>query len=122
MEGLSLLLKKGQAEGKLSRVKVSRIVKILHLFYVDNVLIMRKASIQELKEINDLLKIFYSALGMKVNLTKSTFHFSVIQGEFLEKFKEAFPYNFVDLLEGFRYLRYFLKAEKYKVVEWRWLL
>jgi hypothetical protein len=32
MEGLSLMLKKGQDEGKLSGVKVSRIVKILHLF------------------------------------------------------------------------------------------
>jgi hypothetical protein len=122
MEGLSLLLKKGQVEGKLSGVKVSRIVKILHLFFVDDVLIMTKASIQEWKEINDLLKIFCSASGMKVNLTKSTFHYFGIQGEILEKFKEAFPYNFVDLSEGFRYLRYFLKAEKYKVEEWRWLI
>jgi len=90
-------------------VKVSRIVKILHLFFVDDVLIMIKDSIQEWKEINDLLKIFCSASGMKVNLTKSTIHFFGIQGEILEKFNEAFPYNFVDLSEGFRYVRYFLK-------------
>jgi hypothetical protein len=59
---------------------------------------------------------------MRVNLTKSTFHFYGIQGEILEKFKEAFPYNFVDLSEGFKYLSYFLKDKKYKAVEWRWLI
>jgi hypothetical protein len=58
MEGLSLLLKKGQAEGKLSGVKVSRLVKILHLFFVDDVLIMTKATLQEWREIEIILKIF----------------------------------------------------------------
>jgi len=43
MEGLSLLLKKGQAEGELTDMKVSRLVKILHLLFVDDVLIMTKS-------------------------------------------------------------------------------
>jgi hypothetical protein len=55
MEGLSILLKKGQEEGKLSGVKVSRIVKILHLFFIDDVLIMSRASLQEWQEIVGLL-------------------------------------------------------------------
>jgi len=45
MEGIILLIKKGQAEGKLIGVKVSRIVKILHLFFVDGVLIMKNDSL-----------------------------------------------------------------------------
>jgi hypothetical protein len=122
MEGLSLLLKKGQVEGKLTGVKVSRLVKILHLFFVDDVLIMTRASLQEWKEIDNILNIFCRATGMLVNLTKSTFHHSGIQGEVLENFKEVFPYNFVDLSEGFRYLGYFLKSRKYKAEDWRWLL
>jgi hypothetical protein len=61
MEGLSLLLKKGKDEGKLSGVKVSRIVKILHLFFVDDVLIMTKATIDEWMEIKNILLIFCSA-------------------------------------------------------------
>jgi hypothetical protein len=51
MESFSLLLKKGQTEGSLTGVKVSRIVKILHLFFVDDILIMTKASLEEWKEI-----------------------------------------------------------------------
>jgi hypothetical protein len=58
MEGLSLSLKKGQYEGKLSGIKVSRIIKILHLLFVDDVLIMSRASILEWQEINKILNSF----------------------------------------------------------------
>jgi hypothetical protein len=34
MEGLSLLLKESLREGKLSGIKVSKLIKILHLFFV----------------------------------------------------------------------------------------
>jgi len=98
------------------------LVKILHLFFVDDVLIMTKATLQEWKEIENILNIFYRATSMLVNMTKSTFHHSGLQGEELEKFKEAFPYNFVELFEGFRYLGYFLNTGKYKVEYWRWLI
>jgi hypothetical protein len=122
MEGLSLLLKKAQGEGKLSGVKVSMIVNILHLFFVDDVLILTKASLQEWKEIDDLLKIFCRVSGLKVNMSKTNFLHYGIEGEILENFKEDYPYNFVDLSKGFIYLGYFLKAEKYKAEDWRWLL
>jgi hypothetical protein len=82
MEGLSLLLKKGQVEGKLTGVKVSRLVKILHLFFMDDVLIMTRASLQEWKEIDDILKNFCRATGLAVNLSKSTFHHSGYKGNF----------------------------------------
>jgi hypothetical protein len=122
MEGLSLLLKKGQEEGKLSGVKISRLVKILHLFFVDDVLIMTKATFHEWKEIENIINILCKVMGMLVNMTKSTFHYLGLQGEELENFKDAFPYNFVELSKGFRYLGYFLKASKYKVEYWRWLI
>jgi hypothetical protein len=64
---------------------------------VDDVLIMTNDSLQEWKEIKDILNIFCSALGLNINWTKSTFHYAGIQGESLEIFKEVFPYNFVDL-------------------------
>jgi hypothetical protein len=45
MEGLSLLLKLGQSQGNLTGVKVSRLIKILHLLFVDDVLILTNDSI-----------------------------------------------------------------------------
>jgi len=76
---------------------------------------MNKSTLQEWKEIEIFLKIFYRASGMMVNMTKSTFDYSGLQGEDLENFKVAFPFNFVELFEGFRYLGYFLKTISYNV-------
>jgi len=101
MEGLSLHLKKGKVEGKLSRVKVFKLVKILQLFFLDTVLIMTKVSVDEWKEIKEILLIFCNASGFLINWTKSTFLFVGIKGESLEKIKKIFPYNFVDLSKRF---------------------
>jgi hypothetical protein len=92
---------------------------------VDDVLIMTRASIEEWKAIDEILKIFCRAMGLVVNLLKSTFHYSGIQQEVLDSFKDIFPYNFADLykfVEGFRYLGYFLKPDNYKAEDWRWLI
>ena len=40
------------------------------------------------------------------------FHHAGIQGEELAIFKDIFPYNFMELSGGFRYLGYFIKVEK----------
>jgi hypothetical protein len=47
MEGLSLLLKDNESEGKLYGIKVSRTIKILHILFVDDVVIMTNANMQE---------------------------------------------------------------------------
>jgi len=49
-------------------------------------------------------------------------HYASIQGEELDEFKDVFPYNFVDLSKGLRYLNFYLKTRIYKVEDWRWLL
>jgi len=91
-------------------VKVSRVIKVLHIIFVDDILIMTKDSLVEWMVIKSLLDLSCCASGIKVNLNKSTVHHSGIQGEVLEKIKEAFTFTFVEMSEGFIYLRYFIKA------------
>jgi hypothetical protein len=79
MESLSLLLKSSQSEGSLTGIKVARLTKILHLFFVDDVLLMTNASLQEWQEIKHIIHLFCSASGLKVNLDKSTVHFSGLE-------------------------------------------
>jgi hypothetical protein len=62
MEGLSLLLKSSIGEGKLSGIKVSRLLNILHLLFVDDVLIMSKACLIEWKEIINIINLFVKLL------------------------------------------------------------
>jgi hypothetical protein len=122
MEGLSLALKRSQDEGTLTGIKVSILIRILHLLFVDDILIMSKASIDEWQEINRILTVFCSATGLLINVQKTSFlHFGV-QQNVLDTLKESFHFNFSDLTEGFRYLGYYLKLDRYKVEDWHWLM
>jgi hypothetical protein len=124
MEGLSILLKKGQAEGVLTGIKVSRLIKILHLLFVDDVIIMTSAKLSEWIEISKILSIFCRASGMRVNTQKSTFLHTGIQQETLEELKVLYIYDFKDLSGGggFNYLGYFLKLDSYRAEDWSWLI
>jgi hypothetical protein len=87
MESLSLLLKNSQRQGILSGIKVARFTKILHILFVDDILLLTKASIMEWKEIERIVQLFCSVSGLKVNLTKSTVHFSGLEESELSDFK-----------------------------------
>jgi hypothetical protein len=84
MESIILLLRKNLSEGGLLGVKVSRVLKILHIIFVDDILIMSKASLGEWMLIKSLLELFCCASSLKVNLEKSTFHHSGLRGEDLK--------------------------------------
>jgi hypothetical protein len=71
MEGLSLSLKKAQSEGHITGIKVSRMIKILHLLFVDDILIMTKASSVEWEKIQEILQVFCRASGLIINIQKS---------------------------------------------------
>jgi hypothetical protein len=122
MESLSLLLKSSQSEGSLTGIKVSRLTKILHLLFVDDVLLLTNASVQEWKEIVSLIQKFCMVSGLKVNPIKSTVHFSGLSESELVSFKQFIPYKFFDLAVGFKYLGYFLKAGLQRSEDWLWLL
>jgi hypothetical protein len=121
MEGLSLSFKKSLSEGKLTCIKVSRLIKILHLLFVDDIIIMSKASLAEWQEIHRILGVFCRASGLVINTQKSTcLHFGLAE-DTLELFKSTFQYRFVSLMEGFKYLGYLLKFDRYKADDWYWL-
>jgi hypothetical protein len=63
MEGLSLALNKAKAEGSLTGLKVSRSLNILLLLFVDDILILSKASLFEWKVIQGILQDFCKASG-----------------------------------------------------------
>jgi hypothetical protein len=92
-------------------------IKILHLLFVDDVLIMTNDSLQEWKEIKEILKIFCSSTGLSINWEKSTFHFANLQHQTLNQLKGIFPHTFTHLSSGLKYLGYFLKEDSYKLAD-----
>jgi len=70
MESPSLLLKDSQREGKLTSIQVSKYIKILHILFVDDVIIMIGATIHEWWELDKVLKLFILTSGLLINASK----------------------------------------------------
>jgi hypothetical protein len=68
MEGLSLLLNQNIADQKISGIKVSKLVRIVHLMFVDDLLLMSNADLSEWSVIQEVLASFCSASGLSINL------------------------------------------------------
>jgi hypothetical protein len=122
MEGLNLLLKKRQAEGAITGLKIASYTIILHLLFVDDILILSKASLSEWRVIDKLLILFCKASGLAVNPIKSTTHYSGLSEQELIDFKSTLNYTFNDLNTGFCYLGYHLKIGSHRASDWDWIV
>jgi hypothetical protein len=96
MEGLSLLLKKSFTEHKISGIKVTKLIKIFHLMFVDDVLLMTNAVLSEWTVIQEVLFNFCTVSGLSINHSKSTVHFWGLSDPELHCFKLSIPYTFID--------------------------
>jgi hypothetical protein len=122
IEGLSLLLKNSLEVGTISGIKVSRLIKILHLLFVDDVIIMSNAILIEWKEIIKIISLFCKASGLTVNHTKTTIHYEGLMEDELIPFKYFLPYKFCALSIRFKYLGYFLKIGSHRASDWDWIV
>jgi hypothetical protein len=122
MEGLNRLLKHSFEEGLITGIRISRVTKILHIFFVDDVLILSKADLMEWKVIDSIINLFCKASGLLVNTNKSTVHFEGVSEEELTHYKTLLPYNFSALSLGFRYLGYYLKTGIHHSADWDWMI
>jgi len=122
MEGLSLMLKESQINGRLAGIQVSRALKILHILFVDDVVIMTNTNLQEWWEIDKILKSFCLALGLSINASKSTFHQAGLTDQEMLPYKALFPYIFIELEQGFKYLGFYIKVGYQRKEEWSWLI
>jgi hypothetical protein len=110
MEGLNRLLKHSFEEGLITGIRISRVTKILHIFFVDNVLILSKEDLMEWKVIDSIVNLFFKASGFLVNTNKSIVLFEGISEEDLTHYKTLLPYKFSALSLGFHYLGHYLKT------------
>jgi len=77
---------------------------------VDDVIIMTCDIIHEWWEIDKFLKLFSLTFGLSINVSKSTFHQSGLTDQEQFLFKVFFPYDFIELEQGFKYHGFYLKA------------
>ncbi|KAL4347289.1 hypothetical protein GQ457_17G007720 [Hibiscus cannabinus] len=76
-QGLSALLLKEQAEGRIKRVRASQAgPRVNHLLYADDCILFIKNSPSEATRVLEVLSEYEAASGQKVNKDKSTIYFS----------------------------------------------
>jgi hypothetical protein len=121
LESLSILLKRSKLASKLIGIKASRLTQILHLLFVDDVIIMTSDSLYEWTEILNVLNVFCSVTGLKINLQKSMFLATGARETILSELKTLFGIDFRDLEARFNYLGYYIKPSSYKAKDWSWL-
>lgn len=72
MEGLSYILKEEHQRGRLRGIRITDGCILMHLLFVDDVLLFLNGSIGDLTSLFNTFSIFLSAIGMMVNNAKST--------------------------------------------------
>jgi hypothetical protein len=122
LEGLNILLKNSQADGHLTGIKVSGLTHILHILFVDDVLILTSANLAEWTIIHSIINTFFSASGLETNIHKSVFLVSNAQENLQTDLKELFGIASLELAEGFSYLGFFIKSSSYSKKDWLWLI
>lgn len=122
MEGLSILLSKNFAEHQISGIKVSNLIKIVHLMFVVDVLLLSKADLEEWRFILEVLQRFCSVSGLSINLAKSSVHYWGLSDSELLTLKDSLPLTFKNLSEGFIYLGFQMKMGATSPGDWSWLV
>jgi hypothetical protein len=102
----------------MTGIKVSITIKILHILFVDDVIIMSNATMNEWWEIDKIIKLFFLASGLKVNGTKSYVLQEGLSTLDLSPYRTLFPCTYSDLSTGFKYIVYHLKIGLQRVEDW----
>lgn len=122
IEGISRLLIRANAAGRILGIKVSKNLHITNLFFVDDVLLFGVGIIGEWFHYKDLLDLFCKATGMIINIPKSCIYFQNLCSADCLILGRLFPFEFKGLSEGFKYLGYHLKPNDYLIQDWKWLI
>ena len=100
-------------EGSLEGAKIPSIIRITHIFFVDDVLLIGRRTLGECQVYEEILDLFCDAKGMNTSEVKSFFLVNGIDEETLSQISQLFPYYFNDLSARMKYLWYVLKPCNY---------
>lgn len=90
-----------------------------HVLFVDDVLLFGGNTVEEWTCFRDILVLFCSATGMEISSTKSNL---IAPGGIIDDgIRDIFPCSVTALDDGFKYLGYTLKPDKYQKKDWLWL-
>ena len=122
VEGLSLLIHNEKRMGRIKGIRLSSILSITHILFVDDVVLFGHGSCAEWLQFRHIVDLFCAATCMASSCDKSAFLYHNIASGLLDQIRAVFPYKMEPIHTDFRYLGYRLKPLDYMVADWSWLV
>ena len=102
VKGLSHFLDQAKRRGVFKGVPISNVLFISHLLFVDDILIFYDGSRRDIDKLCEGLDLLQVALGMFINMHKSTISFSNLRGEEAQYLVSKLPFQVGELDLGFK--------------------
>ena len=114
IEGLSLLIVDARSHGLIRGIKISPLLSLTHLLFVDDVILLGSGTLSEWMAFDVILSTFCKASGMCISMEKYSFLFSNLDVDVGADIARFMPYKMDPITIGFKYLGYHLKPFGYK--------
>ena len=88
-------------------------LSLMHLFFVDDVILIGAGTIDEWSAYKGALDLFCGVSGMSVSPLKSSFLYQNVDSVFRGKLAELFPFKMDPITVGFKDLGFYLKPLGY---------
>eukprot|EP00253_Pinus_taeda_P023384 PITA_23384 len=122
VEGLSHLIRSAKREGAVKGLEVAVNMFITHLLIVDDILLFTNGSLNEIKELKNILDLFMKATGMQINFRKSQLITEGLHRNEETQISALLPFEVLSMENPFKYLGFWLKPNAYRKQDWNWLV
>jgi hypothetical protein len=114
--------KGGQVQWPPEGIAVFESESVTHLLFIDDIFCSLFGSQRNLNSFKNILNLYCSATGMKVNMEKSCLILNHCAEAEESSIANTFPSQRKPLSEGLKYLGFNLKPENYRKEDWSWLI
>jgi hypothetical protein len=122
VEGINRAIRHAKSVGTFSGIKISHVLYLTHLLFVDDVLIFSGDSKREVEILRNILCLFSKATRMQINDKKLSLSTYLLSEEEEQALRLFFLFERKTLDDGLKYLGFLLKPNDYRKEDWKWIL
>ena len=88
------------------------------MLFVDDVLMFGEGTLNNIQNLERIIRKYQKATGMEINLEKSNLIHNNLDEDFITQAKSLIPVFISQVDEGFKYLGFHLKPNSYSTQDW----
>ena len=115
-EGLIRFILAANNVGSFKGIPISEVLFITHLLFVDDILIFCDGTHQDIIKLKQGILLLQVPIGMLLNDEKYTISYSNLYGQEILWHSSLFSFKSLQLEDGLKYFRFFLKPSSYCIV------